>query len=78
MQSVHAGAVQITFSKFLKSDLRDHFWNILGVIWEGFGIILGPVGLMLGAWVDFRTKKEVQKHASHKCLTQIRSKFVVT
>ena len=41
VQSVHAGAVQITFSKFSKSDLRDHLWDDfgghLGRVWGHFG-----------------------------------------
>ena len=50
VQSVHAGAVQITFSKFSKSDLRDHFWDHfgahLGRVWDHFGACWAHFGTL--------------------------------
>ena len=41
------------FQGFQKVTSETIFGTILGVIWEGFGVMLGPVGLILGPWVDF-------------------------
>ena len=59
VQSVHAGAVQITFSNFSKSDFQDHFgdncWGHLGRVWDMLGSCWG-----LGS--IFEQKKEVRKN----------------
>ena len=54
------------FQSFQKVTSETIFGTILGVIWEGFGIILGPVGLILGPWVDFWTKKRFRNMIEKK------------